>query len=192
MIGNDIVDLEVARKNSKSANSRFLKKVFSEEEIEIIQNSDDPELVLWQLWSMKEAAYKAHQRNFGFPKILNPIKYQCRPEEEVVQIDKAVYHIATSITSEYLHSYTPSEDFHIKFLQNQENLETEIAQSISEANLLEPGQIIYYKNAKHLPVYRLQNSSEALPISLSHHGKFAAIIFPLINSQKQLNILKRR
>lgn len=182
MIGNDIVDLTLARKENKSGLDRYLRKVFSEKEIEMIRSSEDPELVLWQLWSMKEATYKAHQRNTNFKKILNPIKYQCDLTTVSVDIDNYSYKLSCTITSDYVHSYISWEKDQVKILKNSDHLNANLLEVLSEANNMKKEALLYFKNANHLPVYSLQNKLEPLPLSLSHHGQFAAIVFPLINS----------
>lgn len=55
-IGNDIVDL---RQSDYKPTERFLCRVFSERERCLIQNSTDSNLILWKIWSAKEAAFKA-------------------------------------------------------------------------------------------------------------------------------------
>ncbi|MFT4791790.1 MAG: phosphopantetheinyl transferase (holo-ACP synthase), partial [Arcticibacterium sp.] len=58
MIGNDVVDLKVAALESNWMRLGFLDKVFSEEEQEVILNSENKSQMVWLFWSMKEAAYK--------------------------------------------------------------------------------------------------------------------------------------
>lgn len=182
MIGNDIVDLKLARNENKSGNTRYLEKVFSAEEIDKILSSKDPETILWRLWSMKETAYKAHQRNFGFKKILNPIKFKCDLDSGIVEIDSCKYLVETTVTSKYIHSFISSETNKIRILENKKDLKLDILNNLSEANHLNIQEIVYLKNANKLPVYRLRSSKTELPLSLSHHGNFAALVFPLINS----------
>jgi phosphopantetheinyl transferase (holo-ACP synthase) len=54
-LGNDIVDLLLARSYSK----KFLARVFSFEEQTSILNNPDNNTILWAIWAAKEAAYKA-------------------------------------------------------------------------------------------------------------------------------------
>jgi len=58
MIGNDIVDLKEASLKSNWERPRFLKKVFSDSEQEMIHATEDPFLMVWRIWSMKESGYK--------------------------------------------------------------------------------------------------------------------------------------
>lgn len=58
LTGNDVVDLTKSNKTSKSQDLRFLSRVFTDKEQKIIFSSNNPEKVLWLLWSGKESAYK--------------------------------------------------------------------------------------------------------------------------------------
>jgi len=57
MIGNDIVDLELALKESNWKRKGFLNKIFTNEEQLLISSAINPEIMVWNLWSRKEAAY---------------------------------------------------------------------------------------------------------------------------------------
>ena len=61
-VGNDIVDLGEPGNRGKSGDGRFLGRVFTPEERELIAGADDPDALLWSLWAAKEAAYKAVSR----------------------------------------------------------------------------------------------------------------------------------
>lgn len=76
MIGNDIIDLVQSRKESNWRRRGFVSKLFDEQEQLLIVNSPDPEIVVWLLWSMKEAAYKIWNRQTGIRKYI-PLKLRC-------------------------------------------------------------------------------------------------------------------
>ena len=57
-VGNDVVDLKDAANSGKSRDSRFLKKILTDAEIEYVKNADGPDQALWSLWACKETAYK--------------------------------------------------------------------------------------------------------------------------------------
>ncbi|MGB7841855.1 MAG: 4'-phosphopantetheinyl transferase superfamily protein, partial [Salinimicrobium sp.] len=71
MIGNDVVDLQLASRQSNWRRKGFLEKVFSAEEQQQIIASARPDRLVWLFWSMKEAAYKAHQRRLQLPRKIN-------------------------------------------------------------------------------------------------------------------------
>lgn len=74
MIGNDLVDLKLAAKQSNWQRKGFLDKLFTPIEQGYILNSDNPFETVWLLWSMKESAYKVylqmHNDRFFAPKKL--------------------------------------------------------------------------------------------------------------------------
>lgn len=59
MIGIDVVDLGNPRTHRRHLDQRFLNRIFSPVEQELILASATPNRTLWHLWAMKEAAFKA-------------------------------------------------------------------------------------------------------------------------------------
>ncbi len=57
-VGNDVVDLSNPRVVDKHGDLRFLNRVFTPDEREVIKESVDPPLDLWGMWAAKEAAFK--------------------------------------------------------------------------------------------------------------------------------------
>ena len=58
-VGNDVVDLKEPENRGKSGDGRFLDRVFTVPEQEMIAGARSPDTLLWSLWAAKEAAYKA-------------------------------------------------------------------------------------------------------------------------------------
>jgi hypothetical protein len=48
----------------KSGDSRFLKKILTDAEIEFVKNTENPDAALWSLWAGKETAYKVIKKSF--------------------------------------------------------------------------------------------------------------------------------
>ena len=95
MIGNDVVDLALAKKKHNWKRSGFLNKVFTEREQNLITTAEDPTKMVWSLWSQKESIYKIiarreQKRSFA-PKSLNTSSEQ--------------YHIETFYASDYIWSF---------------------------------------------------------------------------------------
>lgn len=63
-LGNDIVDLADPDTVDLSQNSKFLKRVYADSELDAAQAlaETDRSRLLWKLWAAKEAAYKAVKR----------------------------------------------------------------------------------------------------------------------------------
>lgn len=62
LIGNDVVDLAAPEARRRSADLRFLGRVFTADEAARIRAAADPERMLWMLWSAKEAAFKVARK----------------------------------------------------------------------------------------------------------------------------------
>jgi phosphopantetheine--protein transferase-like protein len=58
-VGNDVVDLKDPENIGKNRDDRFLGRVFTAGERELIASVSSPDTLLWSLWAAKEAAYKA-------------------------------------------------------------------------------------------------------------------------------------
>jgi phosphopantetheinyl transferase (holo-ACP synthase) len=58
-VGNDVVDLKEPGNRGKSGDVRFLGRVFTADERALIAGAACPDALLWSLWAVKEAAYKA-------------------------------------------------------------------------------------------------------------------------------------
>ena len=183
MIGNDVIDLEIARAARKSENSRYMAKVFTKMEQALILNSEDPELMLWLLWAMKEAAYKANQRIFDLPRKLNPISYNCdlnlsKGSGKVI-VDHSTYDIEFKITSEYIHTTTASGKIFQKVSVCKNGSALDLFDNDAPLNV---EAYIQKKDRNGVPSFHSKNTSDSIPFSISHHGKFTAFAIPLINS----------
>ncbi len=78
-VGNDVVDLKEPDNRGKSGNDRFLGRVFTAKERELIAQAPEPDRLLWSLWAAKEAAYKA--ASGGDPSVCSiPSRYPVRLE----------------------------------------------------------------------------------------------------------------
>ncbi len=63
-VGNDIVDLKEPFNRGKSGDTRFLTRVFTTAERDLITSSSAPDTLLWALWAAKEAAYKLLSKTY--------------------------------------------------------------------------------------------------------------------------------
>ena len=104
MIGNDIVDLKLAYKESNWQRKGFLDKIFTTQEQHQIRSSITPNLTVWSLWSRKEAAYKIYNRQSGIRKF-NPIQFECfNLEVEKVIFEGFEYYTRTLVNSRFIYS----------------------------------------------------------------------------------------
>jgi phosphopantetheine--protein transferase-like protein len=111
MIGNDVVDLAQAAKDSNWRRPRFLDRIFTAQEQESISNSNNKDQTVWLLWSLKEAAYKAYVQETGH-KFFNPKKLRCQimsSTEGIVEISKRMYRTTSRLTEDFIHSIASTE-----------------------------------------------------------------------------------
>ena len=157
MIGNDIVDLALAKVESNWKRNGYLDKIFTKEEQFSILNSDDRDKTVWNLWSRKEAAYKIYNRQTNIRAYI-PSELYCR---DLFTIDEIVfgkiickgntYYTRTEVTSDLVHTVA------VNYLSDFERLKY----------LKDPVVIV---KAKTIPSY--YDGSQLKPLSISHHGRF--------------------
>ena len=163
MIGNDIVDLALAKKESNWKRKGFLDKIFTKNEQLIITKAENQEVMVWNLWSRKEAAYKIYNRKTQIRGYI-PLQLECFDLEIIdgfyfgkVIIKDSLYFTKTTITSQFINTIavTNSKDFDaIKTLNNSEKI---------------------HKN-NSIPFCFENDRFTIKPVSISHHGRFKQII----------------
>jgi phosphopantetheinyl transferase (holo-ACP synthase) len=176
MVGNDIVDLNEARNASNWERPRFLKKLFSEAEQLCIKTSDNPFVMVWRLWSMKEASYKLYTQ-LKPSRFYNPKAFQCEIEgnKGIVRFKDFKCYLETKITLNYIISEARLEPNNLTSTIVQFNSTKHKTQSeILKSELLDGFGNDYHikKNQFNIPV--LSNGKNNYNISLTHHGNYGA------------------
>jgi phosphopantetheinyl transferase (holo-ACP synthase) len=163
MIGNDIVDLALAQKESNWKRKGFLNKIFTKNEQLMIFYSQNPEVMVWNLWSRKEAAYKIYNQQTQIRSYF-PLLLECFDLEIFdgtilgkVVINDNIYYTKTEITDLFINTIAVEkfQDFDkIKTLENRKNIQ---------------------KN-NGIPYYFEIDNIVSKPVSISNHGQFERII----------------
>ena len=194
MIGNDVVDLELAARQSNWRRKGFLNKVFSSTEQELIHASANPDKMVWLLWSMKEAAYKAHQRELILPRRLNWLVQKCEisiltleTASGEVEIENYTYYTTSEITSDYiLTSAEKNRDSGVKnaiFEASSSEVKEQLKNRISKEFALENKEIQLEKDRFGIPFLTGNDSFFFNRFSLSGHGRFYTYSLSLINCE---------
>ena len=187
MIGNDIIDLKIADHDAWKRR-RYLDKLFHPAEQELIETSESPSICLWQLWSMKESAYKSHFRKRPFRRF-NPLKLRCFITDKqtgIVRVEGYSYRTDSSVTSDFIHT-TAVDTAKIKkqiqtgivcskdaSLVRQLVIET-LKKRFSQYGKLPVENLIFEKDENRIPSLRdSANSIGAKPCSITHHGDYGA------------------
>ncbi len=156
MIGNDVIDLVIAKKESNWKRKGFLNKLFTSFEQELIAKATNQEEMVWILWSIKENVYKANQRikyNEGFyPTKIEILEINAK-NESIIQLFGTLFYGKTSSNSDSIKTIV---------VLNKADLER--IESLNTSD--------YKKDEKGLPITLNSNK----PISVSHHGRFKEII----------------
>jgi len=159
MIGNDVVDLALAKAESNWQRKGYLDKLFTTKEQNLIFSAENPTIMVWILWSRKEAVYKIIRQQNGergfYPLRIVNIDY----ELGLVSFEARLFYVKTSIVEDCVHSVA---------LQNQSF--NQIIEISTYTQILKKDEIPFIiKNEKQIH------------ISKSHHGRFEKIICLLKN-----------
>lgn len=183
MIGNDIVDLNCARNQSNWKRKGYLDKIYSDSEQELIYSYPNPELMVWILWSIKEASYKANNRITNI-KEYAPTKIICK----INQIENNIYlgsttycnleyHYKTQVFDEYIHTivlYNSTDFSNIKEITIS-NYPTNYIDYLIKNNYLPVSESIT-KDKFGIPNLYNNVTKKTSPISISHHGNFLSLV----------------
>ncbi|MBU0993473.1 MAG: 4'-phosphopantetheinyl transferase superfamily protein [Proteobacteria bacterium] len=74
--GNDIIDLSSPHTQGKSKDRRYVKRILTSEEQDVVYRSVKPDKILWAFWAAKETAYKAVSKLNPFVTSI-PVRYNC-------------------------------------------------------------------------------------------------------------------
>ena len=187
MVGNDIVDLKQAALESNWQRKGFLNKVFTKNEKAYIQNSKDPFLMVWQLWSMKESAYKINVQQYKY-RFFNPKKIECTlldNVEGIVKINGASYTTFSNINNAFIYSIAAlknSDKIQSKYFKidnsgykaQHQSCKTKLKEAVSQWYNLEYESVKIEKSILGIP--KLYKNGNALEIacSITHHGNYGA------------------
>lgn len=185
MVGNDIIDIEESKKNSNWERPRFLEKLFTDHEQQLIRNSDNSFLMVWRLWSMKEAAYKLyiqlHPSRFYRPKqfecfinnIIGNVKYrdfECPVNTKITSgyIVSEAYINNSNVTSRYIKLKTNNYK-----IQNQ-TIKAALFSLLAKRHNVLKSELRILKSEFGIPSIYINSKKLNISISISHHGNYGA------------------
>ncbi|WP_378174168.1 4'-phosphopantetheinyl transferase superfamily protein [Aquimarina sp. SS2-1] len=182
MIGNDIVDLKLAAIQSNWRRRGWLDKIFEQSEQDRIKKVQDPELMVWQLWSMKEAAYKAHQRRYSLSRKYNPKDFVCT--DTCVYIQDTAYQTVSERTDNFVYTIAYSIADNTNFIskvynQRDNQYKTILQHYIADIKGIHPYAVKLEKNENGIPGIKIFDESTDIIFSLTSHGSFSAFAIDL-------------
>ncbi|KQB41400.1 4'-phosphopantetheinyl transferase superfamily protein [Flavobacterium aquidurense] len=172
MIGNDVIDIIQSRQESNWQRKGFIEKLFAPAEQLIIAQNPNPEIIIWLLWSMKEAAYKIYNRETKIREYI-PKKLVCTiasitDDYSTGQVicGETIYHTKTTITPNSLHTIA------VTFVEDLNNVI-----EIEKKDILKDEDGIPYLSSSSL-----HNTKD---VSISHHGRFEKVVIIKKNKDKR-------
>tara|TARA_B110000091_G_scaffold208142_1_gene247357 strand:- start:2032 stop:2598 length:567 start_codon:yes stop_codon:yes gene_type:complete len=186
MIGNDIVDLNLAAKESNWQRPGFLEKQFTIKEQESILNAPDSFLQVWLFWSMKEAAYKCYTQQYE-KRFFAPQRFECSiisKTKGVVFFEGQKYLTSTLFNTHYCYTTAKKRKkeavvFSAIGLPNRED--NEIKQQLQTITGVPAETITQRKSSVGAPLYYCKEKRLTNACSISHHGDYGAFAFTLQN-----------
>jgi phosphopantetheine--protein transferase-like protein len=199
-VGNDVVDLREPANAEKSQDSRFLKKILTNAEIEFVQNAGNPDAALWSHWACKETAYKVIKKSFPEAAFL-PRQWQVTfiktkskySDGEVTVSGKGKVYIRLFSNSQYVHCVGADVLTALdKLILSVDVLprKEKINPSLYLRHCLGHSLAKHFSlNFRHIKIKRTREKGELQPprvyvngrktdidISLSHDGRFIAYV----------------
>lgn len=181
MLGNDVIDLTLAKMQSNWTRRNYLSKVFSHQEQNIIYSSDNPDLMVWLIWSMKEAAYKIVNRKTGV-RFYDPKGFCCNFDLDGSQAKGSVSYLGerfithSEVAQNYVHTLSLKEGIRLekcKIIHIQNCSDYVTCFNNNHLNLK------LQKNRSGLPEVYEELTMKQYTASISHHGNFLFIAYLL-------------
>ncbi|APY08395.1 hypothetical protein BWZ20_08840 [Winogradskyella sp. J14-2] len=183
MVGNDIIDLKEAKQASNWQRPRFLDKLFTLQEQQLIYKSTNQFLMVWQLWSMKEAAYKLYTQLHP-SRFYKPKHFECKIDKlrgAVIFQDFKCY-VETKVTSHYIMSEARLNEHKltshvVKFDFKNSRIQSKVLKTsllrLIEKRFQTEGELAQVVTDE-FGVPRVKFGLKEINVSLTHHGNYGA------------------
>lgn len=189
-IGNDIVDLNDPQAQEKYHNPNFLKRICAPHEIMLVHQAKDPQACLWGLWAIKEASYKALQKQSREIKFI-PNQFLCQFKKKVFWgCSHKELHCQVMLTTseEYVHAIAVAGEGSLWNDVSSQVSHITVDDDNSEAVRQLAVELLAQKGYSHAVIHRHKTSGKLQPpkafvneipiphcdLSLSHDGRFIA------------------
>jgi len=198
MIGNDIIDLQLAKKESNWKRPRYLQKIFTEKEQKFLEDTTNKDIAIWILWSRKESAYKIVARmkrcRFYAPKKLeNTIpNFDCPTPFSLskgqITFEDYTFSTKSKITDAYIHTVAqwgnnkkPVITCSFSFDQNDYPSQRTITRhklltAYAKFNNCSIADLSIQKDELKIPHLYYKNQQQTVMVSIAHHGHFGGYV----------------
>ena len=205
MIGNDVVDLKLAVKESAILRKAVLDKIFTRDEKNLILNAACPFTMAWLCWSQKEAAYKIVNRLTSyrfyapqaFESCLTPVTdeflfaspefvawnfYEPEPGciflPGMVQHNKYTYYTKSLIDTEKIITVAAINPDFSTIEHKISGLYEKLNQQHIISNFLENTDLEFCKDERGLPLLKNKLMIDHAA-TLSHHGRYICMAWEI-------------
>lgn len=189
MIGNDIVDFQLAAEENNYGRKGFLEKVFNKEEQSYIANSTAPFKMVWLLWSMKESAYKAYLQEYA-TRFFSPIKLECKllkNNKGSVLIQKEMFFTKSKLTKDFVYTVASDKKTNLKIASDCFQVDGKSYESQHKETQKKILKALAKKISQPVENLKIKKNEAGVPqlfqdkillkntFSISHHGNFGAV-----------------
>ena len=182
MLGNDVIDL--ADPETHSRHEGFDARVFSPSEREDIARASDPHARRQMLWAAKESAYKAVRRARSRT-VFSPVRFEVELDLDgrgAVRHASDLLAVEVARAGDCIHAVAcvgqdPSRSLRgVTRVKGQSPGDAARSLALSEVgrSLGLPPKDLRIERPRRIPELRLRGETLPAPLSLSHHGRFAA------------------
>ena len=178
MIGNDIIDVHLAEKESDWQRPGFLEKQFTVKEQNTILQSENPFEMMLIHWSLKESAYKIWVQQ-NQKRMFAPLQFECELHSEtdgLVNWKNRKYYTSSIIEGYYIFTQATleKETETFSWIGSPSEIEERLKQRIEEKIGIPASDIEKRKSDLGVPNYYSQNKQITTSCSISHHGNYGA------------------
>ncbi len=185
MVGNDVVDLADAEAAPGANHSRFDARVFGPRERRRLQTADDARRMRWILWAAKESAYKAvRRRDPGV--IFSPARFEVELDAGLrgcVRHPGGALDVRIELFGDCVHALAAAPPHEPETLLRgvavveggdpSERVRALAIGALAQHFDAVPGALSI-RSVGRIPQLFLRGAATACPLSLAHHGRFAA------------------
>ncbi len=171
LLGNDIIDWETAKPQTHKLRQRSLEKLFNLKEIQYIKSQQDPMLAYWQLWSVKESAYKAWQRLNQTRPVFNPKRFLCCDiQQDIVCVayDDFQCKVMTLYTKDYIYSQCDSEECNYHIFYSEVSYRDWLSELLKQDWILE-------KSEYNIPNFFNTKTQKTVPVSITKDFDYVGV-----------------
>jgi phosphopantetheinyl transferase (holo-ACP synthase) len=182
LIGNDIIDLSFARLESNWQRRGFLEKQFTANEQKLILTAKNSFILVWKLWSMKEAAYKIYLQQ-NETRFFAPKKFDCilkSRKKGLVYFKDQIFYTSSIVSQKYIFTLASLEKETKAYskIVKPELIDKTIKNKLEYGSAFSALEIKQKKSKNGAPSYYHKDMLLTRSCSISHHGNYG--VFSLL------------